>query len=41
MLREYNYQGMNLERVPPNLIGFDWEVADLIKKVDIIKLDGA
>ena len=31
--------GLGLERGPPSLL--DGEVADLIKKVDIIRLDGA
>ena len=38
--------GLDLERGPPSLVRtigqlLDWEVADLIKKVDIIRLDGA
>ena len=33
-------RGLGLERGPPSQL-LDWEVADLIKKLDIIRLDGA
>ena len=50
MLDSRNFQnfksGLGLERGPPNLVRtieqlFDREVMDLIKKVDIKRLDGA